>query len=314
VAQENARLKLLLWGENPGSQVPDDMPIHTRHRLYREDKIRLFLDPTTWVRFMRDREFSFGTRIHGNIAGLLAGTPSVVLAFDSRTLELARYHKIPHRLIRDVNGDLDAATLYEEADFTEFNAAHAENFERYRGFLNRNNLANIYTSPSVPSSFASDLEAADLPPAVRTLMAPDPQFREQLTERLSWLHQGSWGDSQRVGLRYQVPFPLTDSAATPPSITKMRSELVKLHKLAATTDAANKALTAQVDNLQHELTKQGKRLKAKISSLESELAAREKTAPQAPGQLPAAGNYKAKLAARYPVLRKIRRKIRAVAK
>jgi hypothetical protein len=314
VAQENARLKLLLWGENPQSPVPDDMPIHSQHRLYREDKIRLFLDPTTWVRFMRERDFSFGTRIHGNIAGLLAGTPSVVLAFDSRTLELAKYHKIPYRMVRDVDAGLDAATLYEEADFTEFNAAHAENFERYRDFLNRNHLANIYTPPSVPSNFASDLEAADLPPAVRSLMAPEPQFREQLIERLSWLHQGSWGDAQRVGQRYQVPFPLTESASNPPSIVKTRNEVVKLQKLADSTNASNKALTAQVESLQRELTAQDQRLKAQIGNLERTLVKQQAMSPRVPGLRPVLQNSKAKLATRYPVLRKIRRKVRDLIK
>ncbi len=40
-----------------------------------------------------------------------------VFAHDARTLELARYFEIPHRVMADVPPDVDAADLYAEADY-----------------------------------------------------------------------------------------------------------------------------------------------------------------------------------------------------
>ncbi|NDZ70642.1 polysaccharide pyruvyl transferase family protein, partial [Streptomyces sp. SID10362] len=65
-------------------------------------KVRLYIDPATWISELRPFDFSFGSRIHGNIAALLAGVPSTVLCGDSRTLELCRYFGIPHRKITEV--------------------------------------------------------------------------------------------------------------------------------------------------------------------------------------------------------------------
>ena len=85
------------------------------HPFFREHRTRFYVDPWPWIEDLQGFDFSFGTRIHGTIAALLAGTPAVVLAHDSRTLELARYFDIPHRLLRDVPPDLDPADLYAEA-------------------------------------------------------------------------------------------------------------------------------------------------------------------------------------------------------
>jgi polysaccharide pyruvyl transferase WcaK-like protein len=83
-------------------------PITLDHPLIRSDRVRFFLDPTTWFEHLAQYDFSFGTRIHGNIAALLAGTPALLLAHDSRTLELAEYHEIPHRTITSIEDDADA--------------------------------------------------------------------------------------------------------------------------------------------------------------------------------------------------------------
>jgi polysaccharide pyruvyl transferase WcaK-like protein len=76
-------------------------------------------------RFMAQQHFAFGTRIHGNVAGVLAGTPSVVLANDSRTVELSEYHGIPYRLYSELppdeghEGDLERRAYEFEPPFRE---------------------------------------------------------------------------------------------------------------------------------------------------------------------------------------------------
>ena len=94
----------MLDGTPLASGTPDSLlPVHPSHPFFREDRTRFYVDPWPWIDDLRDFDFSFGTRIHGTIAALLAGTPAVVLAHDSRTLELARYFDIPHRLMRDAH-------------------------------------------------------------------------------------------------------------------------------------------------------------------------------------------------------------------
>ena len=43
-----------------------------------------------------------------------------------------RYYDIPHRSVKQIGPDLDAAQLYDEADFSAFNAGLAGRFERFR--------------------------------------------------------------------------------------------------------------------------------------------------------------------------------------
>ena len=100
----------------------------------------MFVDPWTWMAYLAGFDFAFGTRIHGNITALISGTPGYLFAHDSRTLELARYFDIPHRLMKDVPADVDAAQLYAEADYTALNAGHKARYERIRAFLARHDL------------------------------------------------------------------------------------------------------------------------------------------------------------------------------
>ena len=103
MGQNMQTLALMLDGKLPGQNTPGwpstGVPVSSKHPLIRENRVRFFLDPKTWFDHLAQYDFSFGTRIHGNIAALLAGTPAVLLAHDSRTLELADYHQIPHRVI-----------------------------------------------------------------------------------------------------------------------------------------------------------------------------------------------------------------------
>ena len=103
MAQNIQTLELMLHGTYPmgkkGTMLRTGVPVSLKHPLIRQNRVRFFLDPKTWFAHLANYDFSFGTRIHGNIAALLAGTPALLLAHDSRTLELADYHEIPYREI-----------------------------------------------------------------------------------------------------------------------------------------------------------------------------------------------------------------------
>ncbi|WP_234389132.1 polysaccharide pyruvyl transferase family protein [Streptomyces sp. AS58] len=192
-AQNLVDAELLLWGDlTPETGVEDPFPLQLTHDLLRENKMRMPLDPATWIAELRGYDFAYGTRIHGNIAALLAGTPAVVLTHDSRTLELCRYFGIPHRPLSGLPADTDPRELYEGADYSAMFKGHSERFDRivaftdprelYEGadysamfkghserfdrivaFLDRNDLKNTYTHGDGGAAFDARLAALDLP-------------------------------------------------------------------------------------------------------------------------------------------------------
>ena len=167
VAQDLASLQLLLWGEpDQATARPANMPFHATHPLYLEDKVRLYVDPWPWFDALSTADFAFGSRIHGNIAALLAGTPSYVLAHDSRTLELARYFEIPHRRIQDIQPGTDAAELYAEADYTALNQGHPGRFAIFTDFLSRHGLGHVFAEGEDPTWFGRRVAEIQYPPGV----------------------------------------------------------------------------------------------------------------------------------------------------
>ncbi|MFC7623320.1 polysaccharide pyruvyl transferase family protein [Microlunatus sp. GCM10028923] len=178
-AQNWQTLELMINGDYPmgerAKMRTTGVPVTLDHPLIRQNRVRFFLDPRTWFEHLAQYEFSFGSRIHGNIAALLAGTPALVLAHDSRTLELAQYHRIPHRKITDLPERPDAAELYAEADWEPLNAGHAERWETFTAFLDRHKLRHVYLPGESAERFDAELAAADFPPPVETLMGADPE-------------------------------------------------------------------------------------------------------------------------------------------
>jgi len=156
--------------------------------MYRADQVRVYVDPRTWIDDLRGFDFSFGSRIHGNIAALLAGTPATVLCGDSRTLELCRYFEIPHRRLDQAVQDPDSADpalLYAQADLGGLVGNHGERFARFAGFMERNGLENTFTHGDGGAAFEERQRALPLPPGVRPWNDADPA---SLGSRFSWLH------------------------------------------------------------------------------------------------------------------------------
>ncbi|MEJ7634636.1 polysaccharide pyruvyl transferase family protein [Aeromicrobium sp.] len=204
VAQDAHDLRMLLWGV-PFPNVHDPLvPVHLEHPLYQADRIRLFLDTWTWYDFLATQDFAYGTRFHGNVAALLGRTPALLLAHDSRTLELAEYHQMPYTLMPEFDAELKAEDLYESTDMSQFNAALPEGFDRYTAFLERNGLAHIWGEGNGTGEFDQLLEAARFPPPVHPLIASDGH---EIAARLKWLLDGMVLDITRHPQAYERPFP-----------------------------------------------------------------------------------------------------------
>ncbi len=189
VGQNLSDARQLHWRDlsDPNALVTA-MPTHPDHPMYREDKVRVYVDPVTWIDELRPFDFSFGSRIHGNIAALLAGTPATVLCGDSRTLELCRYFEIPHQRLDKVVKDpeaADPARLYEQADLSGLTGNHRERFDRFVGFLDKNGLRNTFTHGDGGAAFEERMASLSFPPGVRPWNDVD---LASLSSRFGWLH------------------------------------------------------------------------------------------------------------------------------
>ncbi|NLU67389.1 polysaccharide pyruvyl transferase family protein [Streptomyces sp. HNM0574] len=186
-AQNLTDAELLFWGDTShATGSTKRMPTLGTHPLLRDGRPRVPIDPVTWIEELRGYDFAFGTRIHGNIAALLAGTPAVVLCHDSRTLELCRYFEIPYQMLGELPADTDPADLYEKADFSGLTGGHQERFERFTAFLDKHGLPNTFTHGDGGAAFDARLAELRLPDSIRRWDGSDDGA---LGYRIGWLRE-----------------------------------------------------------------------------------------------------------------------------
>jgi hypothetical protein len=133
----------------------------------------------------------------------VARTPAVVLVHDTRTQELAEFHDIPHRFVPDLPKRVDAAQLYEEADFTKFNDGHNARFENFQAFLARNGIENVFEEGKANPEYDAELAALPLPGAVRRV----PAGQEQMLGRIQWMYSQLPQNKNRDSYRFRAPVP-----------------------------------------------------------------------------------------------------------
>lgn len=177
VPQDIRDLRLMLRGTKY-SKIPDQaLPMHREHPLYRRDQMRFFVDFADWTSFMQTSQFSFGNRIHGNIASVLGATPAVVLTYDSRTLELAEYHHLPNIPFSELNQHREHLTvdwLAEQADYAMFHKEQPAQFEHFAAFIRRNGLElasaeQLAKRPKPNAAFAGPVHTLDRKPVAARL-------------------------------------------------------------------------------------------------------------------------------------------------
>lgn len=123
--------------------LPEDYPIHFTNELMLQGKMVGFVDEASWVDYLKGRDFNFGSRIHGDIASILAGTPCVIFAGDCRVKELSEYHHIPHLAVSELDDGTDIFEVYQKADYGYLLKGHEERVSRYLDFLDKNKLERI---------------------------------------------------------------------------------------------------------------------------------------------------------------------------
>ena len=88
------------------------------------EKGRFFVNVPEWIKAIEGLDIVMGTRIHGNMAALAAGTPGILCAHDSRTGELGRTMRIPSISIENLKTSHSLSDALERVEFCGTNFDH----------------------------------------------------------------------------------------------------------------------------------------------------------------------------------------------
>jgi hypothetical protein len=109
-------------------------------RRFLETRTRVFFSVEEWLSAAGTMTAAIGTRFHGNIAALLAGTPALFLVHDMRTLELCELLRAPHLLLDRPHSGEEIAERLLSADYGPFRDQFRRLLMEWRLFLARNGL------------------------------------------------------------------------------------------------------------------------------------------------------------------------------
>src|SRR5690606_22664942 len=136
-----------------------------------------------WFEYLSQRDFTFGTRLHGCIASLVGGTPAMLFAHDSRTLEIAEHFALPYINLNYENRTLDAKELYDLVDLNPMQNKYEDNLRIYAQFLRKNGLETIVDQKDKMKEFD-----ANVTHEMRNLWVEPLAMNNQcIGERLHWL-------------------------------------------------------------------------------------------------------------------------------
>ncbi|ETI69168.1 polysaccharide pyruvyl transferase family protein [Neobacillus vireti] len=142
------------------ANYPNSLSSH----VYKEGKVKYFLNAATWIEHMKTVDLSIGTRLHGNIVPTLAGTPSITIPIDARVRELSEYHNLPRVSSEEINGNTRLEDLIEKVDFHSVEKSHQKNYENFISFLDKIGVNHIYdkNAPGVKQPLEIKLESIQL--------------------------------------------------------------------------------------------------------------------------------------------------------
>ncbi len=138
-------------------------PNFSWHRDVRNGRAIGFTEARTWFDYMKNVDYCFGSRIHGNITAVINGVPSYVFTTDTRMEELCRWSNINYMHANDVTDGMDIRDILEKTDFASVCRGHRQRFDHYVDFLDKNGLPHIFQNGESPERAPLDAALEKLP-------------------------------------------------------------------------------------------------------------------------------------------------------
>ena len=195
IPQTDPSISDLLFGVQREMPEHRDIPASAYGALHDQGRVVSFVDYDTWVDFLRPRDLTCGTRIHGGIAGVLASNATHILVVDSRTRELCEHFEIPHSRVSSLAEGTRIPDLYGLDDGARMVSGHARRFAEYLAFLQKNDLKNVYAGGDQGAAFEAKMAAVAFPSAIHSLPAQSPGFERAMWMREHLAHQKAVSES-----------------------------------------------------------------------------------------------------------------------
>lgn len=181
---QNSKDELLMYYNKPfkSDKRLDCWPSSFDHPFYRDHEAYFFNNALSWIDFQRTRKISLGTRVHGNITAVVAGTPALFLPQSARSRELCDYHGFACLSPKEVDATDSLLDVIGGLDFARPQRIQHRNFSHYMDFLRLNGLSSIFDS-----DYSADAETPydrktegfkDIPP-LRSVFREPPEVLEQ---------------------------------------------------------------------------------------------------------------------------------------
>lgn len=161
----------------------ESYPNSLKSHVYQHDKVRFFLSAPSWIDFMKTMDISVGTRLHGNVAPTLAGTPSITIPIDARMRELTEYHNFPRVPKEEIDETTTLLDLIEKVDLHSVEKSHQRNYDNFVSFLAKNDIEHVYdfNEDETKKPFEENLEKIQLQKPIGPITACSA---EEMRERL----------------------------------------------------------------------------------------------------------------------------------
>lgn len=115
-----------------------DLEKYERSKRFLLECGRFFFRAADWIRALAGNDFSFGTRFHGCIASVIAGTPACVFALDKRMEELLTASHIPYYLPEEFDSGKPIEYYIEKCDYSDFNKNYPAWYDNFVTYCEKN--------------------------------------------------------------------------------------------------------------------------------------------------------------------------------
>ncbi|MBC2175179.1 pyruvyl-transferase [Listeria booriae] len=200
-------------------------PTSIEHKFYQEGRVKYFTNMPSWYDFVKEIDFSIGSRLHGNVIPTIVGTPNISFVQDARMRELAAYHGLTHITMDELKNARSIEDVLNKVDLKSAEKVQTRNFDNYLDFLDTNGLEHIYKANRNRKTAPLDtlVQAIDFPQSpcpITTLDSKKMLARIQVSTNLL-------EERQDFKLRYHVNRVKSQLAHLKTSSAQEQAELKK---------------------------------------------------------------------------------------